>query len=174
MESTGNLDQELINACRDGNAQAVERVLMRAQGSVDVNGEIRLTLPSGELADPATLLAVSAGRGQLDVVLALLSGGADPNLADRQGHTAFHLACAHGKTECAEALARSHCDIWAANKQGQCGFDLACAKGHTTVVDRFAEIETEEQLFAATSGGDLEALQVAMQSHFSLSFSHPL
>eukprot|EP01047_Picozoa_sp_COSAG01_P127514 COSAG01_NODE_56784_length_316_cov_0.811060_1_plen_53_part_01 len=42
------------------------------------------------------------------------------------------------------------------------------------MVDRFAEIETEEQLFAATSGGDLEALQVAMQSHFSLSFSHPL
>ena len=156
------MEQALIYACRDGDAKAVERVLQQAQGSLDVNGEISLDLPSGEQSNPATLLAISAGRGQLDVVLALLSGRADPNLKDSQGYTAFHLACAHGRTECAEALARSRCDIWAVNKQGQCGFDLACAKGHTTVVDRFVEIETEEQLFAAVNGGDREKLQALL------------
>ena len=70
-------------ACLHGNTKHVEILI---EGGADVNGRI-------SLFQERAPLHIAAAHGNEEIVLLLLRNGAVPNLQDREGNTALHLAC---------------------------------------------------------------------------------
>lgn len=93
-DSDSDLQAHLVRACRDGNAEAVHRLL---QSGASCNTESR----DGELP-----LVAAASRGRLDVILLLLTAGAlvDALDASHEGGTALLGACTRGHLEAVELL----------------------------------------------------------------------
>jgi ankyrin repeat protein len=86
-------------------------------------------------------LSNAAERGDLAELEALLTAGADTEArGEEHGSTAFLLACAAGRLECAQALAAAGCDVAASSSlypqgpQGTTALIFAAHEGHAAVL----------------------------------------
>lgn len=87
-----------------------------------------------------TGLMEAAMGGRTAVVCAMLEGGVEKNVVDKDGRTAFHWACAKNHVACAEALFQAGCDTTIESKQGHTGVHVAQRLGHVEVVKRMREL----------------------------------
>ncbi len=78
-------------------------------------------------------LMVAANNGHTETVKALLGGGANPNVADKDGWTALIVAAGNGHTEIAKALLGGGASPNAAEKDGWTALMWAANKGHAEV-----------------------------------------
>ena len=89
---TSDLDEELINAARDGNTETVKALL--AKGA-DVNAKDSLGYSA---------LFCAAKGSHVDTLQALADEGADVNAKDMLGNTPLMWAAFQGRTETVHAL----------------------------------------------------------------------
>jgi len=93
-------DEPLIEAAKEGNAQAVSQLI---EAGADVNQAA---------GDGMTSLHWAAQRGHISVVDELLAAGADPEAATRIGqHTPLHLAAQGGHLEVVRSLIQAGSDV---------------------------------------------------------------
>lgn len=109
-------DMRVMQALLNGRGDAWQGVpgkqslicLAACQGNVEITNylvQIRADLPE---ARGSRTLAAMARKGELAAVKTLLLAGADPHHKDWDGHTAFTLAAANGRSEVVTALI-AHC-----------------------------------------------------------------
>lgn len=79
--------------------------------------------------DPSFLL-VAAGKGELELVKAMLDSGADPNMTDRKGLTPLMYAARKDKPEIIKLLLARGADIDAKDKSGWSALMVAIKKDH--------------------------------------------
>ncbi|XP_052170418.1 protein VAPYRIN-LIKE-like [Diospyros lotus] len=79
-----------------------------------------------------TALHVGANRGNVEVLQFLVSMGADPDIADRDGWTPLHCAADEGHEKAVDFLLDcSTFSKYAVNRDGKTAFALAVEKGHS-------------------------------------------
>ena len=66
-----------------------------------------------------------------------VSSGVDPNATNNHGHTALHLAAAHGNDLMIEALVSNGADPLRKDSERQTASDIASKNGHESFVQRF-------------------------------------
>jgi ankyrin repeat protein len=76
----------------------------------------------------------AAERGNLAELGALLATGADTEVLDEDGDTAFLCTCDAGQLECAQALAAVGCDTAAMSGVDTTGLLFAAREGHAALV----------------------------------------
>lgn len=79
--------------------------------------------------DPSFLL-VAAGKGELELVKAMLDSGADPNMTDRKGLTPLMYAARKDEPEVIKLLLARGADIDAKDKSGWSALMVAIKKDH--------------------------------------------
>lgn len=102
----------------------------------------------------------AALRGQSDVILKLISNGADIAARDAEGNTALALAAAAGQVEAMNVVLSSGASADTKNKAGETPLMLAAAKGHAAVVARL--LEAGEGVTAVSPSG-ADALSAAVR-----------
>jgi len=143
----------LYQACRDGDAATVKRLL--AAGSIAVNA-----------IDPDTRLSplmLAARHGHDDVVLVLMKGqqGASVNLQNSRGDSALSLAAGAGKDDAVELLLFKKAQPDQANHNGRTPLAEAAAGGHLITAGLL--IASGAQVNAGAGTGE-PALAVAAQA----------
>jgi ankyrin repeat protein len=90
-------------------------------------------------------LAASAGKQGIVTKLFLTCMAPAVNVADADGRTALHIACAHGDTDSATALLDADADVNLCDDDGVSPLSLACRINNTDLVrilcDRGAKID---------------------------------
>ncbi len=152
-DGAGTSQPLLYQACRDGDAATVKRLL--AAGSIAVNG-----------IDPDTRLTplmLAARHGHDDVVLVLMKGpqGASVNLQNSRGDSALSLAAGAGKDDAVELLLFKKAQPDQANHSGRTPLAEAAAGGHLTTAGLL--IANNAQVNAGAGAGE-PALAVAAQA----------
>ena len=110
-------------------------------------------------------LMVSAGapvesKQQLEAGKALLAAGADTQIADAEGWTAFHWACFHGQPAMAKWLLEQDADLFELeDKKGKTGMTLAKEEGNKDVLRA-----CEEWLAASSHSAEADAKNSASDS----------
>ena len=120
LAHTSNLHSPNIN---------VSRLLLLSGASPDVNTD---------LASPAPILCVFAGRGYTEMVSLLLQFGADISIRDAGGSTALCLAAARGHLDTVRLLVESGAVLGSVTRAGHCALVLAASRGHFPVVEHLA------------------------------------
>lgn len=113
----------LLKACTAGDTTGVVEAIV---GGAVVDGTTG--------ADHTTPLMLSAKAGHLDILLYLLSKGAQIDLTDDAGNTALNLACISDSTEEAEALLKAGANPNLGNKEGRFPLMSAAAHGNNDLV----------------------------------------
>ncbi len=146
QEASPELDRELVEACRDGQAQVVEKLLK--QGA-DVNAREILPEPENdEEAVPADwnegaggtglILASAAGHGE--VVQVLLRAGADVNAVDERGWPAILRAAYFGHGAIVRALVEAGASPDARETiEGGTALHFAARQNHADIVRALLE-----------------------------------
>jgi ankyrin repeat protein len=126
--------------------------LAMASGFDGVLSIMRLLLQFGADVDGRELhrdgepLFTAISYGQKDNVNLLLENKADVGLRDRNGDTAFTLACRLGCLDIAKLLLKKGVDIEERDKAGQSALSRACLEGNEAVV-----------IFLVEQGADIES-----------------
>jgi len=81
------------------------------------------------------LLSVGSANGDVLVIQAQLTKGADPNQTASNGLTPLMLAAANGRRAAAEALLDGGADVHARNFEGETALHIAADHGHDGVVN---------------------------------------
>ncbi|EUC33815.1 hypothetical protein COCCADRAFT_95045, partial [Bipolaris zeicola 26-R-13] len=81
-----------------------------------------------------TLLHIAANNGQYEIVEWLLSLGADPSVADKEGWMPLHLA-ATADLATAKLLYQAGADVHAYNNQGCTVLRIAASQGQREIVE---------------------------------------
>jgi ankyrin repeat protein len=105
-----------------------------------------------------TALVAAAGEGKLDAVRLLLDRGADPSLADSDGHTPLMAAAGHGHVGVVRELAARGAALDAARPaDGGTAFHLACAQNKLACVVTLVELgcETASKTVDGLTGKEL-------------------
>jgi ankyrin repeat protein len=106
----------------------------------DLGNLVRCALAAGASANTrfgendTPVLSYAAECGAARAVKALLTGGADGRLADKQGGTALHWAAQEGHTPCVSLLLEAGAPLEAKNDVGRTALALAAGKGHSEAV----------------------------------------
>lgn len=116
----------------------------------------------------AAMLLTAPPRGDARWVKLLLERGADPNAADKQGHTILMLAASSDQVpvDVVRALLDRGADINATTRGGERAIDFAVQRGRTPVVDLLAQ-----RADGNDDGAGAHATRVADQSASS---PHPV
>ena len=109
----------LIDALRDGNREAVDRL-------IGETSEVTATE-----ADGSTPLHWAIELGQTDVAKKLITAGADVNAATRFNVTPLHLAALHGNAEVIQALVDAGVDPNSTALEGETALMTAALNGST-------------------------------------------
>jgi ankyrin repeat protein len=98
----------------------------------------------------AAMLLTAPPRGDARRVKLLLDRGADPNAADRQGHTILMLAASSDNVpvDVIRALLDRGADLNAATRIGDRAIDFAAARGRTPIVGLLAQAGARETTVA--------------------------
>ena len=97
---------DILGAVAKGDGRGLAEAL---DAGADPNGRDRWGVP---------VLAVAAGRGDLEAVRLLIRGGADPNLASTVGNSALMTAVARGHSDVAHLLLEAGANPDATNTWG--------------------------------------------------------
>ncbi len=97
-----------------------------------INRGANLDLPADNPMKVAPLHAASASR-HLEIVRALLEGGANPNARQQGGFTPLHAAAQNGDAEIARLLIEKGADREARAENNQTALDFALLRGHAAV-----------------------------------------
>lgn len=107
--------------------------------------------PNARDARGITPLGLAVGYNKLDVVEALLDGGALVDGADAKGSTPLHYASGYGRVELVKLLLKRGADVRARNDAGQTPLDVATVNREQKAVKALeralAEKESKEGLF---------------------------
>ena len=104
----------------------------------DDNIKVNLVTNKGE-----TALHRASEKGMLEVVMELITKGADVNVQDEYGFTALIVACANKHADVALALLeRKDIEVDLEDKDGDTALDYASKNGTTEVVERIREIQS--------------------------------
>ncbi|MFT7087385.1 MAG: ankyrin repeat protein [Rickettsiales bacterium] len=143
----------LIEACYENEVQTVEKIL-----DLD-NSEINFKTGSGD-----TALHIAAQNGYLELVIALLTRGADVNLLTSNGWTALHFAAQRGYLEVVKILIRAKVNV---NAQGiayhRTALHYAADQGRTLVAKELIKAGADLNLIDKQ---DLTALDVAARKSY--------
>lgn len=126
-EVDGSGDTPLSRALHAGNQEALS-LLVEAGADLD--------LCFGEEDQTALCKYLAWSRCSLEVVTALLRVGADPNVADRSGHTPLWWAVTHKRLELVEALLAHGADPSARTEDGQTPLTLAAENALDVILAR--------------------------------------
>ena len=118
----------------------------------------------GVLAAPAAgasdaPLVEAARAGDVEVVRALLDGGADANAPAVDGATALHWAVHRDDAETVDLLLAAGADSMAANRYGVTPLSLACTNGNAPIVGRLLDAGADPN--AALPGGETTLMTAA-------------
>ena len=84
-EKPTNLENDIFEACNNGNLPSVQWLIERKNISLDIKGQ-----------NEGTLLHYACHAGHLPIVEYLLYKGCNPLIKDINGHTPAHVACLYG------------------------------------------------------------------------------
>jgi hypothetical protein len=126
MRSTAseNLSTRLISAVIKGNVADVI-TLLDAGASVHARCNDRIG---------NTALNIAAGSGYTQIVIILLSRGADVNLPNKGGIPALNIAVYHGHPEVVDVLLQNHANAYVVHPNGDTVLSLAAVKKDTTIL----------------------------------------
>lgn len=148
---SGERYTELMSAARDGNNDAVKRVL-------DLGVEINQRTSRGK-----TALMLAASNGHTDTVKLLLDRGADLSMTDDYGTTALIVSATGGKSDTTALLIKSGANPLLKDTSGGSALTNATFFGHTDTVkillDSLQDLpkeDGEELLMLAAGFGHLE------------------
>ncbi|MCK4319153.1 ankyrin repeat domain-containing protein [Candidatus Micrarchaeota archaeon] len=155
-----DLNEELLRAAKEGDAEAVERLI---QEGADINTRDDW----GE-----TALTHAIENGHTETAKFLIEKGADVNVKDWEGRTALIRAAEKGYTETARFLIEKGADINTKDILGKTALILAAEKGHTEtaefLIEKGADINTKDilgktALMLAVSKGHTETVEFLIQ-----------
>lgn len=131
-------NSKLHDAVLEGNIQLTSKLLQSKASNVN---------DPDDRFNGRTALHLAALRGRADLIILLLSNGADVAACDYQGNTALHW-CGH--EDCIEILVEHGSNVLQRNKRGLTARALAERKGvYTSVCRLLCQLEDE----ASLSGG---------------------
>lgn len=142
----------LMQACRWGYVDAAKMLI---DAGADVN---RVSDRTGS----ALHITISEGKGNMEIVRALLAKRARLDARDKRGRTPIILAAEHGLTEVMTVLLDAKADVNAQDERGLSGLDYAAMHGEEAPVrlllDRGAQVNHKNEmgmtaLFHAAHGG---------------------
>lgn len=125
---SGDVNEELVKAAANGDAQKCEEILKRSEA--DVNGVFA----------SHTALQAASQNGHIEVIKILLRHNADVEIEDKDGDRAVHHAAFGDEPGVMELLARAGADLNARNKRRQTPLHIAVNKGHVGVVRNILEL----------------------------------
>lgn len=131
---SGDVNEELVKAAANGDAQKCDEILKRPDA--DVNGVF-----AGH-----TALQAASQNGHLEVIRTLLRCKADVEIEDKDGDRAVHHAAFGDELGVMEHLARAGADLNARNKRRQTALHIAVNKGHVGVVKALLELACHPSL----------------------------
>lgn len=154
-----NLSTCLLEASMNNAKQIVELLLKHA--GADVNGVSDSTL--------CTPLYIAASKGHKDIVVFLLSHGADVNYKDQSSETSLDIAVYRGHLEIAELLLKHGADVNTKSDMWGTPLHIAASHGHKDIVELLllhgADINAEladnrNPLSMATTSNHLRITQI--------------
>ncbi|GFW99754.1 e3 ubiquitin-protein ligase MIB1 [Trichonephila clavipes] len=125
---SGDVNEELVKAAANGDAQKCEEILKRSEA--DVNGVFA----------SHTALQAASQNGHIEVIKILLRHNANVEIEDKDGDRAVHHAAFGDEPGVMELLARAGADLNARNKRRQTPLHIAVNKGHIGVVRSILEL----------------------------------
>ncbi|XP_067128352.1 E3 ubiquitin-protein ligase MIB1 [Centruroides vittatus] len=125
---SGDINEELVKAAANGDAQKCEEIMKRPEA--DVNG----------MFASHTALQAASQNGHVEVIKILLRHNADVEIEDKDGDRAVHHAAFGDEPVVMELLARANADLNARNKRRQTPLHIAVNKGHVGVVRILLEL----------------------------------
>ncbi|CAN8025963.1 unnamed protein product, partial [Ixodes persulcatus] len=139
---TGDVNEELVKAAANGDAQKCEEILKRPEANVN-----------GVFASHTALQAASQ-NGHVEVVKILLRYNADVEIEDKDGDRAVHHTAFGDEPSVMDLLARAGADLNARNKRRQTPLHIAVNKGHVGVVKTLLDLGCHPSLQASDCEGD--------------------
>ncbi|GAB6022111.1 E3 ubiquitin-protein ligase mib1 [Chamberlinius hualienensis] len=125
---SGDVNEELVKAAANGDAQKCEEIIKRPDA--DVNGVF-----AGH-----TALQAASQNGHLEVIKLLLRFKADVEIEDKDGDRAVHHAAFGDEPGVMDLLVHAFSDLNARNKRRQTALHIAVNKGHVGVVKILLEL----------------------------------
>ncbi|XP_070396525.1 E3 ubiquitin-protein ligase MIB1 isoform X1 [Dermacentor albipictus] len=125
---SGDVNEELVKAAANGDAQKCEEILKHPEANVN-----------GVFASHTALQAASQ-NGHVEVVKILLRHNADVEIEDKDGDRAVHHTAFGDEPSVMELLARAGADLNARNKRRQTPLHIAVNKGHMGVVKTLLDL----------------------------------
>ena len=123
-----------------------------------------------------TCLWISACNRHLDIVIELLSSGADPNIANNKGDSPLIPACQKGNIAIVEVLLKSNVNVHVYNKNRDNPVLICCRTGQaeilnmilgrmkpvevSTIMQEYAEIDGFNPLLASTELDKIECIKI--------------
>lgn len=135
---SGDVNEELVKAAANGDAQKCEEILKRQDAS-------DMSKVNGVFAGHTALQAASQ-NGHVEVIKILLRNKADVEIEDKDGDRAVHHAAFGDEPGVMEQLARAGADLNARNKRRQTALHIAVNKGHAGVVTTLLDLECHPSL----------------------------
>jgi len=119
--------QQLWDACSDGNIEEVIKLLQNSQ--ININWQ-------NQNYFGRTPFYIACQNGHIEIVKLLLSDNRIDINKTNDGYTPFHMACLNGKTKVVKYLLESEreIDINKKDNDGKSGLDYAKQKGNTDIV----------------------------------------
>jgi ankyrin repeat protein len=118
-------EQDIFDAVKSGDAGRVRSLLGSDAGAVNVRGEGGRT----------PLHVAVAGRGNRELIEALLDAGADVNAKDGRGYTPLHVTTVEGVAGIIHLLLDRGAEINARDNDGKTALTLAFDEGAVDVSD---------------------------------------
>ncbi|XP_057381430.1 ankyrin repeat and SAM domain-containing protein 1A-like [Daphnia carinata] len=171
-------DQEFLEAARNGNVVAVEKLLNSKAKRGGPLASLRRG-PGSNVQDSSGYSALhhASLNGHREIVVLLLEHEASPNIVDGKGSSPLHLAAWAGHADIVRLLLTSGVrvtQINLKNKDNETALHCAAQYGHTGVVSLLLKygadpshrnVRDETALDLAAQYGRLEAVELLLQTH---------
>ena len=124
---------------------ALKEIRLMCYAQWDLGNLVRCALAAAASAnarlgeDDLPVLCFAAQYGTARALKALLTGGADVQLADKDGYTALHWASHKGYTPCVSLLLDAGAPLEARDGVGRTALALAATEGHSQVLSLLLE-----------------------------------